>query len=247
MLFYIGIDDTDTLESAKGTGRLAREFAASLNDGARVVGVLRHQLPRLEGVPYTSNNSSACVVLEIANGETAADLAGKAAGFVLDGFVDGSDPGVCAVAADSVGDGLIDFALDATGRVVGQKAAMRAAAGAELAGLGGTNDGIIGAAAAVGLTAYGWCGRFIEYGRLRSLSGPLTIGDLAEAGIMAVSVDRDPLVPRPGDRLENAGWIRPSLWSGRPVLQVVSVSPGVWRAAHQKRRKRREPEPVSGD
>jgi tRNA(Ile2) C34 agmatinyltransferase TiaS len=238
MLFYIGIDDTDTLESAKGTGRLAREFAASLNGGAEVIGVVRHQLPRLEGVPYTSNNSSACVVVESANGESAGDFAERAAAFVLDNFVEGSDPGVCAAAADTVAGGLVDFALDATGRLMDQKAAVRAAGGTELAGLGGTNDGIIGAAAAVGLTAYGWCGRFIEYGRLRELSDPLTVGDLEKAGIMAVSVDRDPLVPRPGDMIESPGWIRPSLWNGRPVLQVVGVSPGVWRTAHSKRRKK---------
>jgi hypothetical protein len=152
--------------------------------------------------------------------------------------VEGSDPGVCVCAADSVRQELVSFSLEATGRVMTQARATKAVGAAELAGLGGTNDGIIGAAAAVGLTRYGWCGRFIEYGTLRELRDPLTVGDLAHAGIMAVSVDRDPAVPLPEDRLTSQGWIRPSMWNGRPVLQVVCESPGVWRTAHHKRGKR---------
>ena len=41
---------------------------------------------------------------------------------------------------------------------------MTAEAGIHLSGHGGTNDGIIGATAAVGLTACGWSARFLEYG-----------------------------------------------------------------------------------
>ena len=64
---------------------------------------------------------------------------------------------------------MIEFGQRATGLRLTQKEAMDTARSVELYGLGGTNDGIIGALAAVGLTRHGWCGRFIEYGRLRDL------------------------------------------------------------------------------
>jgi hypothetical protein len=209
-----------------------------LEGKASIVGILRHQLPRADDIPFTSNNSSACVIIDSLNGHTSRDFAELAASFVLEHFVEGSDPGVCVSDAESVADELVSFSLEATGHKVTQARASKAVCSAPLQGLGGTNDGIIGAAAAVGLTRYGWCGRYIEYGALRELKDPLTVGDLADAGIMAVSVDRDPAVPLPEDRLSSQGWIRPSLWSGRPVLQVVQESPGVWRTAHNKRGKR---------
>lgn len=237
MLVYIGIDDTDTAESAAGTGRLAREFAASLAEGVRVIGVVRHQLPRMEDIEYTSNNSSACLLLESLNGLEPEDLADLACDYITRRFTPGSDPGVLAARADHVGQELLAFSREATARRFSQKEALSAAAGLDLRGLGGTNDGIIGAAAAVGLTSYGWCGRFIEYGRLRRLRDPLTVRDLNKAGIMLVSVDRDPAVPLPEDRIASGGWIRPSLWAGRPVLQIVSAGPGLWRPAHGKRKK----------
>ncbi len=85
----------------------------------------------------------------------------------------------------------ISFGLACTNRIVTQKDAMKAVNGAHLSGHGGTNDGIIGAAAAVGLTTYGWSGRFIEFGGLRDFPPVLSVGTLEEAGIGVISLDRD--------------------------------------------------------
>ena len=60
---------------------------------------------------------------------------------------------------------------------------IEAAKKAHLSGHGGTNDGIIGAAAAVGLTACGWSGRFIEFGKLRNLPGEVLVSELNNTGI----------------------------------------------------------------
>ena len=74
MRFYIAIDDTDNLEATEdegsgksmGTGARARELAARLIEHApaRHIGITRHQLFVDDAIPYTSHNSSACIVLE---------------------------------------------------------------------------------------------------------------------------------------------------------------------------------------
>ncbi len=237
MNIYLGFDDTDDKDAPMGTGRLVREFIYSLPEEFRTVGVVRHQLPRLENIPYTSNNSSACAIIEMDTDGSVETLKRLAIDHLLAHCAPGSDPGLCIAPEESVTTEMVEFGKTVTGRITTQQQAMDVAQNVELYGLGGTNDGIIGACAAVGLTKYGWCGRFIEYGTLRSIGKVLQVKDVTDAGIQVVSVDRDPLIPLPSDRLKNAQWIRPSLWGGHPVLQVQAVEYGVWTTAHGKRKK----------
>lgn len=234
---YIGFDDTDDKDAPIGTGRLVREFIYGLPDEFHAIGVVRHQLPRLDGVPYTSNNSSACAIIDVAQGASEKKLKDRAINHVMAHCAPGSDPGVCLAHEDKIDSALVEFGRTATGWKLTQKLAMEAARNFELYGLGGTNDGIIGATAAVGLTKHGWCGRFIEYGQLRKFGSELHVQDLLETGIQVVSTDRDPLVPLPGDKIINARWMRPSLWAGNPMLQVNNVEHGIWQPAHGKRKK----------
>ncbi|MGE4194330.1 MAG: hypothetical protein AB7E51_13135 [Pseudodesulfovibrio sp.] len=241
MLAYLGFDDTDDHDSVMGTGRLVREFARLLPTGHTLIGIIRHQLPRMDSIPFTSNNSSACAVVDVPeDGERESlrlALRDLAADYLAQQCAPGSDPGLCLAFETEVTPGMVEFGKRAAGVQLTQRDAMDAARPIDLLGLGGTNDGIIGAMAAVGLTRYGWCGRFIEYGRLRELPASLTVRDLLDTGIEVVSVDRDPLVPQAGDSVLDAAWIRPSLWGGRPVLQVRSLGLGVWEPAHSKRGK----------
>lgn len=239
MLAYLAFDDTDTIDSDIGTGRLMRNFCYGLPEHFTMKGVLRHQLPRFKDIPFTSNNSAACALIELQDQDAVSELTELATSYLLDHFIEGSDPGLCVALADEVRQELVDFGMTATGAIVSQQQAMKAVNGFTLRGLGGTNDGLIGAAAAVGLSKYGWCGRFIEYGRLRELKDPVHVSDLIQLGIQVVSVDRDPTVPLPGDVVHTNGWIRPSLWGGSPVLQVKRED-DAWRAAHGKKRKKPE-------
>ncbi len=218
-----------------GTGRLMRNFCYSLPDDCSLVGVLRHQLPKFDDIPFTSNNSSACAVVTMEDGDGQDRLVDLATDHLQEHFIDGSDPGLCVVRADRIPDSLVDFSVRTTGRKVTQRDALDATQGLVLRGLGGTNDGIIGAAAGVGLTRYGWCGRFIEYGRLRELGDPLTVADLQQSGIRALSVDRDPAVPLPDDTVHTGNWLRPALMAGEPVL-LVRRDGDAWRAVHGKQR-----------
>ncbi len=237
MLTYLGFDDTDDKDAPMGTGRLVREFIYSLPDEFHSIGVVRHQLPRLDGVPYTSNNSSACALIEVQEDRDVELLRQLAIDHLARYCAPGSDPGLCIAREHEVGSDLVEYGKKVTGQRVTQRNAMDIARNIELYGLGGTNDGIIGACAAVGLTKFGWCGRFIEYGTLRMLGKNLTVKDITDAGIQVISTDRDPLVPLPSDRVVNAQWIRPSMWAGQPMLQLRLVEYGVWETAHGKRKK----------
>jgi hypothetical protein len=104
-----------------------------------------------------------------------------------------------------------------------------------LSGHGGTNDGIIGAAAAVGLTAHGWSGRFIEYRRLRDLPDRVRVSELERLNILTISLDRDGQAPAPGDEVYTKGWLRPRLWGNRPILPVVPKESGLWESLGGKR------------
>ncbi|SOB60021.1 conserved protein of unknown function [Pseudodesulfovibrio profundus] len=243
MRTYIGFDDTDDKDAPMGTGRLVREFMYGLPQTCTPIGVVRHQLPRFSDIPFTSNNSSACAIVEIADDSTLAWLKDHAREHILAHCALGSDPGLCVAEESQITSGMIEYGQAVTGMTKTQQDAITATSSIFLEGLGGTNDGIIGAAAAVGLTKYGWCGRFIEFKRLRSLGRDLRVADLEETGIRVVSVDRDPLVPLPSDRIVKGDWIRPSLWGGQPVLQVKMLEQSVWEPAHTKRKKDKKLQP----
>ena len=237
MKIYVGFDDTDNLDSDYGTGKVARWFADALPAGCRVWGVVRQQLLVDGAIPYTSHNSAACVIIEASrNGSVLAEVADRAAAHVVRHAAEGSDPGLCVAAEEATAlAGLMSFGLACTRSVMTQEAARRAGGGVHLSGHGGTNGGVIGAAAAVGLTAAGWYGRFIEYGDLRRMPEEMDVSELLAAGIRVVGMDRDAFVPRPEDRVLTQGWVRPRLLAGQPVLTVVRKEPGVWETMGGRR------------
>jgi tRNA(Ile2) C34 agmatinyltransferase TiaS len=184
-MIYIGLDDTDNLDSS-GTGHLARALVDALRDRYDVFGITRHQLLRDSRVPCTKNNSSATVHLREKGPVDVAALGDFVAAFVQEHSFPGSDPGVCVVSA-------VPAAVSAFGRRVQSELVCRADAlalageyGLYLRGLGGTEDGVIGALASVGLAATGNDGRFILVGTIRALSGVQPIDAVLAAGISAV-------------------------------------------------------------
>jgi hypothetical protein len=152
--------------------------------------------------------------------------------------VDGSDPGLCVAAEfDLSTTGLVDFGHFCTRVVATQRQAMEAAKGVHLSGHGGTHDGIIGAAAAVGLTVSGWSGRFIEFGNLRNFPQEARVAELNNMGIEVVSTERDARVPAPDDTVITKGWLRPRLLGYLPVLLVSPQGKGRWENIYSKRKK----------
>jgi hypothetical protein len=235
---YIGFDDTDNLDSDRGTGKLARWFERELPEDCRMWGVVRQQLLVHPDIPYTSHNSSACVIVEMPDQGLLDELVSRAVRHLESLALEGSDPGLCvSYRGDPALPRLIAFGRECTNRVVRQWDALEAARGMHLSGHGGTNDGLIGAAAAVGLTAEGWSGRFIEFGRLRDLPETIRVSELLEHDILTVSLDRDGKVPAPEDLVSTKGWLRPRLWGNKPVLPVMPMESGIWESVGGKRRK----------
>ncbi len=222
-MLIIGIDDTDVLET-RGTGHLAREIAAELAADYPALGVVRHQLLRDPRVPCTKNNSSAAILVDAAGPAARDDVIERVRALMLADFVEGSDPGLCV--AENVPPAITAFGRQVQTTLVEQSAARELAAehGVALFGLGGTQGGIIGALAAVGLAAEGNDGRYVLVGRLRELVGMQPVSALLEAGIAAVqTAEGEPV--RSG--MVQTDRLRPARRGGRPIA-VVAWSGDHW-------------------
>ena len=236
MRVYIGFDDTDVVNSDYGTGKVARRFEKVLPEGCKIWGVVRQQLLVDPAIPYTSHNSSACVVVDCPDASYVDALKSAAIKHIEAMSLPGSDPGLCVVVEDDPALWeLENFGMQCTARVVTQQDAMKAAGSAHLSGHGGTNDGIIGAAAAVGLTASGWSGRFIEYAGLRDFPDQVAVSELMQKNIRVISLDRDACCPSPEDMVNTKGWLRPRLWGKEAVLPVKPAGKNLWESLGEKR------------
>ena len=238
--WLIGIDDTD-MPGTRGTGRLARMLSAELAArGVKLLGVTRHQLLLHPDVPYTSHNSCACVAVEIADGRGLFDWI---CGFVAENSPQGADPGVCMIRAEKVGACVIEFGCRAQCELVALSEArdLGATEACLHAGLGGTNDGMIGSLAAVGLRASGADGRFIELGKIRDIQGRTQVRILLDAGIDALCCE-DAEKPESADWVETFGWVRPRLYNGCAVLFVKrdAENGADWVTAGQRKGDRKE-------
>ena len=222
-MIFIGIDDTDTTES-RGTGYLARMIAAELTADYQVSGVIRHQLLDDPRVPCTSNNSSATILLRSKNGSNLTYLIRRVEDLILASFNPGSDPGVCVAA--HVPPAITDFGRRVQRQLVAQVEARTLAArhGLLLSGLGGTQDGVIGALAAVGLAACGNDGRYVQVGRSRELKGLLPVNELLATCISAIQTQDGRTV---AGGLVMADKLRPARRGGQPVA-VVEWQDGHW-------------------
>jgi hypothetical protein len=227
MTVYLGIDDTDN-HASRGTGRLARSIAGELAAIYHVSGVTRHQLYVHDAIPYTSHNSCAVIHIEGAENGTLREIHACARAMVLDDFVEGSDPGIAVASADQVTDPLVAFGARAKDTVLSQDEARVLAreSGVLLEGLGGTNDGIIGALAGIGLASSRNDGRFVSRCRTRELSGCQTVADLLGAGIDSVMTTGGKAVT--SGVVEIRKFPKPALRQGRAILYVEDAG-GVYR------------------
>jgi tRNA(Ile2) C34 agmatinyltransferase TiaS len=215
-MLFLGLDDTDTLDS-RGTGHLARSIAAELAADHVLLGVIRHQLLRDPRVPCTKNNSSATIVLDGDAVVEPVTLLERVRLIMRDNYQPGSDPGLCL--ATSVPAAITDFGRRTQQELVTQAEAraLASAHGLPLVGLGGDEGGVIGALAAVGLAAGGEDGRYVLVGRCRELQGLQPVQALLAAGIAAVqTLDGQ----RVTDGLVQTDRLRPARRGGQPIAFV---------------------------
>jgi hypothetical protein len=217
-MIYVGIDDTDILES-RGTGRLARNIAAEIAQKHEIFGVTRHQLFVHPDIPFTSHNS--CAVIHVnASPSYMEVIFATTKKFMLQDFIEGSDPGLAISSTEQLTPAAVAFGQDAKTMIVTQQRALDIACncGIRVEGLGGTNGGIIGALAGIALASLSNDGRFLLKGKNRELVGLRSVSEIIDAGI-------DQILTLQGDKV-NDGNVRvvknatPSFIHGKAVLFV---------------------------
>lgn len=241
----IGIDDTDNLWSP-GTGRRARELlrelaAAGLGSPA---GATRHQLLVDDRIPYTSHNSSACLAWRSADGDPEAvrpdviELAGR---FLERVCPPEADPGLAVAVPARLTEAvpaLAEFGRRAKRDVLEAPQARDLAAetGVHLSGHGGTEGGVLGALAAVGLHLSGNDGLFITLPGLHGLPPAATIDELRAHTPIGDARDSQHQRPAAGEVIDLGDWVRPVLLDGCAVLLLDPPLPQpdgrrAWRTA----------------
>jgi len=249
--WFIGIDDTDNLES-RGTGFRARQLAQQLQEAglARLRGVTRHQLFVSPEIPYTSHNSSACLEVDFFESDRAAVIA-HCRDYLLRESAEGSDAGLCVAAASQVGTEVRAFGQAAKVRVLQQADAHAVATrhAIHLEGLTGTRQGVIGALSATGLHATRDDGRFLWMRGVRDLApGHYALGQLRKlTDIDAFMTVTGAEVADDRDNILITEWARPVFTGGRAVLFLEEeqdeqsgerTGPGCWRVAAKEYIKR---------
>lgn len=224
MRLLIGIDDTDNKES-RGTGYNSRQLAAAIetNNLGKVHGITRHQLFVHPDIPYTSQNSSACLDVDTNKLFEIKDFCRE---FMFDIGAVGSDVGLCIAEEEKIINEVISWGENAKTIVLKMQDAVELAENKAiyLEGLTGSKDGVIGALAAIGLRKGGNDGRFIWLNSERNLrdieQGRHKVKDLIKySGVGSVqSVDGDQI--KPNDKVNLNGWARPVLQNNISVLVV---------------------------
>lgn len=235
-MIYIGIDDTDIVGSP-GTNQLARAIVRRLGPVAESSIVCRHQLFFDPRVPYTSGNGSASIQLPRGDEVPREKLLATIRGVMREWFIEGSDPGL-ALATETNAE-MNAFAHRAKSEVVNQAEARTVAARGQchLEGLGGTNQGIIGALSAVALIAGGDDGRVVHADTWPwpdAFAGVQSVRGILERGIAEICTESGQ--PFDGDVVDVGKHLRPNWRGGRMVL-FVEPSPddaAVWRACKIK-------------
>jgi hypothetical protein len=237
-MIYVGIDDTDTLVDP-GTNKLAQHLVRELAGLLRGQMILRHQLLTDPRVPCTNKNGCASILFSPAadndlQGEFSCDaLAGALRPLIQNWCPAGSDPGLCVTR--TVPFPIVEWGTRCQREFVRQAQARELAEehGIYLEGLGGTEDGVIGALAAVGLMATQNDGRIIYYESSgddwSDISGCLDASQLLARGIDEIrATDSAELITT--GIIDVGKRLRPNLRAGRVVLYATRGDQQPWEA-----------------
>jgi tRNA(Ile2) C34 agmatinyltransferase TiaS len=250
-MILIGIDDTDVAGS-RGTNQLARQIVRSVAADWQCLWIVRHQLLDDPRVPCTTKNGSASIALErrSRSGETGPDtqtesdtqqvtaalinaLLTSCRDLMRTEFIDGSDPGLCLLSG-ACPQAVINWGASCQHEFVSRDVAYQIARDNDvhLESLGGTEDGVIGALAAVGLASLRNDGRIVQWREWPDdLSNEQDVQTLAKRDVCARHKSS-------GSKIEHGivdvgKHLRPNLRSGAAVLTVEPVegaTPHLYRA-----------------
>jgi hypothetical protein len=231
-MIYVGIDDTDTLDDP-GTNQLARHLVRELAPQYRGRMIVRHQLLEDPRVPCTKKNGCASILFDAIDDADTSLMIDRLRRLIVPWCPTASDPGMCV--ATQVPQSVIDWGLRCKRELVTQAEAHNVAgdAGIHLEGLGGTQDGVIGALAAIGLLATKDDGRVVYSGPGREdwydVTGCLSVNEIQSRGVNEVrTLDA-------GDKvtcgtIDVGKRLRPNYRAGRIVLYVTRRDAATWEA-----------------
>ena len=234
-MIYVGIDDTDVLD-APGTNQLARLTVMELSAQARGQMILRHQLLEDPRVPCTKKNGCASIAFEPQDSFSLTRFIESLRQMVVSWAFDGSDPGLCV--AEVVPRAVSEWGTRCQKELVTQADARQLAAehNIYLEGLGGTEDGVIGALAAIGLMASKNDGRVIYYSASEedwyNVTGCLDIADVRARGIDEV-LDIDTGQPVASGVIDIGKRLRPNFRAGKIVLYAAKNELPHWEAVRR--------------
>ena len=225
MRVYIGIDDTDNLDS-RGTGFQARALGFSLMEAGLFIlkSITRHQLLMDRRIPYTSHNSSACLA-----GDCKVEIdqmIDHCKTFLIRESAFDSDAGLCVAPVAEITSDVIAYGSLAKREVLTMADAYQLIAGKNifLEGFKNARIGVIGSLAGVGLRAGGEDGRLLWTRNLRETTGTFTVKDLLEIIDVDRVVDRH-LNEIPLDaKIQINEWCRPVMSGGKITLIAEKVN-----------------------
>lgn len=219
----VGIDDTDNKET-RGTGFRSRQLAGLfVQENYQVLDILRHQLFVHPDIPFTSQNSSACLHILADDLDKVIRISRN---FLNEIAAPGSDVGLCVLKSDDVTAEIIEWGLNAKKIVLNKQDALDLASKNQifLEGLTGTHDGIIGALAAVGLRKWGNDGRCIWLRgiEIRDIKGIYKIADLKKLVAVEEIYTVNEIPVDENDYINIHDWFRPVIIDGKIIAFVES-------------------------
>lgn len=224
---YIGIDDTDSIDT-RGTGYQARMLGISLMKAGlwELHAVTRHQLLVDRRIPYTSHNSSACLVGEAFSAID--ELIGYCKDFLIRESACDSDAGLCVAEEEKLCDEITEFGLSAKKEIITKEEARSLARkkGIFLDGFLNKRIGMIGALAAVGLMAQGNDGRLLWTKNLRESSGIFTVSEYQWLTGIQTIVDSEGQPLPDFAAVHILEWTRPVMRNGLITLIVEKYETG---------------------
>jgi hypothetical protein len=183
-------------------------------------------------VPYTSHNSSACLALATPEAPDLDAIERCAAQFLRGHAAERSDPGLAIAPTDLASidrQALREFGFATKRKIIDQATARTLAAQhrVRLSGHGGTEDGVIGALAAVGLHMGGSDGFFLWIHGIPGIRdmrpGWCTYQYLLHTLPVDDARTLDGHRPAPETTVEISPWIRPLLLGGHAVLLLERI------------------------
>lgn len=230
-MILIGIDDTDIVGS-KGTSQLAKAIVHELAQDWICERIVRHQLLEDQRIPCTTKNGCASILIQPRSGMAVDDeqlllLIHQIREVMKRWYLKGSDPGLCVCPYDQVDPAIVKFGYRCQFEIVTQAEAIALADEYEihLEGLGGSNGGLIGALAAIGLGYNGNDGRVVQIGEWsEDLVGRQAITTIQSRGVQVTNIDNDESLSDGYVVLDTK--LRPNMRDQRLVLFVQKFDSG---------------------